>query len=81
MKILSKLKENLHRCRYKVIGTSSNTYSISADLVCNKCEKVITVNVSKEKEDDVYDIASKHKYFNIPKKYIIDAREFRFDRF
>lgn len=49
---------------------------ILCDLVCPKCGKTGTVYVNNSWEDEIIEIASKRKYFNLPQYAVLTEREF-----
>lgn len=49
---------------------------ILCDLICPKCGKTGTVYVSDIYEEEIMEIASKGKYFNLPRLAVFTEREF-----
>jgi hypothetical protein len=66
----------LHRCRYKIIGSGIEPDSIwiETDLICPKCGRTGTVYVNRMCEDKLLHQAVKHKYFSIPKDFVIPCK-------
>ena len=89
--IVTEVTEKLHRCKYKIIGTSTpsmkyvkdikaTTEVIEVDLRCPSCGKCICVHVPSKYQMQLFDIATNQKFFNIPKDFVYDAFEYHFDK-